>query len=400
MGKSLKRPALFLSISSTVLAVVMSLPARAASVDAPTAAFWTYISNRSNDIVPVNKNPILSYWENLSKSNSEYLSSLDQSVKTIEEQRTRSIDPTDLKALTASADQTAKLAQEVVRNMKLHIELRAGLPTSDRIQREAPFLNEVMTKALWLRAYSNEEQKLLAAAVKDASLGEKIRQVEAHRLASYSAFQAYQSATNRSGLSRAQDALDTVRSADFVYRSQSHSDAEQRDHVFELYGQLLDETTLVGYGASTFGLTIPERLSIYLYSGGLYMLVNGGLWNGGDDEARNRDFVTYLNLALRKLPDLKAVVYRKAHVGADQLALQTIGASVVFKGFTSTSVDNGYKSTANVTYIIQSLHGHRIQSFSYHTVENEVLFASGSQFTVTDRHEFPDGRTEISLSEK
>ena len=169
--------------------------------------------------------------------------------------------------------------------------------------------------------------------------------------------------------------------------------------LIDSYAARLDEETRTGFGAPVYQLTVLERVALENYTGGFYMAVNPALWSG-KDLASLQPFVDYLSSALSHLPDYHGVVFRKIKMDDTQLAQHAVGQIVTYKGFTSTSIDDGFQSSArNVVLKIHSEHGHFIAPYSVHFSESEVLFDADTSFKVIARKTRDDGKIEIELVE-
>ena len=149
----------------------------------------------------------------------------------------------------------------------------------------------------------------------------------------------------------------------------------------------LAKVTATGYG-QRYGLSDPEIAARYAYT------TSDGTWGyrplntalRSQEAVKVAAFADYrdtLNAGLAKLPDHVGEVRRGTTLTQRELARYVQGATVTEHDFTSASVGRAAFG-GNVEFVIESLHGKRIQSWSAYSGEREVLFAAGTRFTVTD----------------
>ena len=164
----------------------------------------------------------------------------------------------------------------------------------------------------------------------------------------------------------------------------------------------LAKITATGYG-QRYGLSDAEIAARYAYT------TSDGTWGYRKFNAalRSRDphkvaaFADYrdtLNAALAKLPDHRDTVRRRTRLAANELAVYRVGDVVTEEGFTSSSVGQAAFG-GPVEFVIESLHGKRIQSWSAFPGEREVLFAAGTRFRVLQVEQHGGGRYTVYLRE-
>ncbi|WP_433197374.1 ADP-ribosyltransferase [Nocardia sp. CA-107356] len=157
--------------------------------------------------------------------------------------------------------------------------------------------------------------------------------------------------------------------------------------------------------ANEIGLTDEEFGVLRRYTGSGYKDLNEALRRGDltpEQAARVRE----INAALDKFPDYEGVVTRRTTLPSNVLDQYQQGANVTEAAFTSTSrsADAAFDGTTEFNIISKT--GKNIEDVSDHGPygarnEMEVLFKSGTQFTVTNRVVDPATmRTVITLVER
>jgi hypothetical protein len=138
-------------------------------------------------------------------------------------------------------------------------------------------------------------------------------------------------------------------------------------------------------GAAVAGsLSDADAAALADYTGDGYKDMDQALWGTRPLTPGAAERIVSLSRALRKLPDYRGTVLRGAALDDDQLARYVPGATVTHHAFTSADRVAPFKG--NVVFLIQSLHGKSIRSWSsYRDREDEVLFDRGTRFTVIDR---------------
>ena len=157
--------------------------------------------------------------------------------------------------------------------------------------------------------------------------------------------------------------------------------------------------------ADDHGLTHEEIVAIYAYSRQDYADMNAGL-RGQDPEqlAAYRAQIAVTNAALAKLPAARGSVFRRVKAG-DWLDDYQEGATISEKAYTSTSNDYdtmlGHAGEGSVEFVMRSRTGRDITQLSGKgELENEVLFAPGTRFRVTNRTVEDDGTIVIYMDEE
>lgn len=154
-----------------------------------------------------------------------------------------------------------------------------------------------------------------------------------------------------------------------------------------LYERCCAEANLDNDEEDDFGLTLSERLAIWVYSStddGWYARINGELWNGPCSEGVLL-FAEVLDAALDKLPPYEGQVYR-GYTASDLDAFLDqygVGALIRWPGFTSSSLDPEKAFAGNVLFIIRSQSGRILGDYADKPFEDEVLFPKGSLYLVT-----------------
>lgn len=90
---------------------------------------------------------------------------------------------------------------------------------------------------------------------------------------------------------------------------------------------------------------------------------------------------------------------RKAGLTKEELAKYKRGEIVQEEAFTSTSADGEAAFSGPHHFVVQSRHGKRIQPYSGHPREREVLFPPSARFLVTDVDPLRNGKVEIEMME-
>ena len=180
---------------------------------------------------------------------------------------------------------------------------------------------------------------------------------------------------------------------------------QERDETFKK-----NFSKLTGYGFEGYLERIPnkeqrgnlsdaELVAIRSYTEQAFRFLNKALREGGSEASKYRNFVEVLNSALSKLPNYTGEVGRGTSLPADALAEHQVGATLIYKAFTSTSTETGHDEIHR--FIIRSKTGKRIAPFSVFSGEDEVLFRSGTRFRVVSRkeHTGKEGVVEFVLDE-
>ena len=131
------------------------------------------------------------------------------------------------------------------------------------------------------------------------------------------------------------------------------------------------------------GLSETEYFAIRSYTGSGFRPINAGLRLGvkrKPDQFDIQPIVDMTDSGLSKLPNFTGFVNRGGELPADQRAQHTVGATVVYPAFTSTSRGNGFGSRDR--FVIQSYTGKSIDRLSRFNNEEEVLFRPGARFKI------------------
>ncbi len=169
------------------------------------------------------------------------------------------------------------------------------------------------------------------------------------------------------------------------------------------YGEFLTPAKAkIAAGAPRHAMTDPELVSVYAYTTSDtrwgYSPLNEALRSG--DEARIANVENYrdtLNAALARLPDQPGTVKRGAMLPESVLERYSVGAVVTEDAFTSTSTGPGFSGPHR--FLIYSRHGKRIEPYSAHPSEHEVLFAAGTRFEVYEIKPGDGGQVTIYMEE-
>jgi hypothetical protein len=184
------------------------------------------------------------------------------------------------------------------------------------------------------------------------------------------------------------------------------------------------ESDIVGQGEQG-GLTEAQRTAFRIFTGPDYGYINPATvvnrnWlqankagrytkdafvkpRGNADEAQlDKDRMSegvlhagMLDRAMKQLPPYEGTVYRGQAVDEDELRGWTVAKEVVFKTMTSTSKNEATARTfardntkpakpKQLVYIIENSGGRDISEFSQVKVEDEIMVAAGTRFTMTD----------------
>ena len=108
-------------------------------------------------------------------------------------------------------------------------------------------------------------------------------------------------------------------------------------------------------------------------------------------------FVPILNKGLERLRVYKGKVVRGATLPPEELKKHVVGAVVVYRAYTSTSISNGFGGLHQ--FVIHSKTGRYIDPFSASGGEREVLFKPGTAFKVLSVTKRKDGSTLFVLDE-
>jgi hypothetical protein len=135
------------------------------------------------------------------------------------------------------------------------------------------------------------------------------------------------------------------------------------------------------------GLTAAERLALWIYTNftsNWYAELNRELWSGAPNLAAVA-FAQILNSAIGKLPAHVGSVYRGIESRDLEALLGThhYGATVIWPGFTSSSIDRSEAYFGDVLFVIKSRNGRALGLYAHNHNEREVLFPSGTRFHVT-----------------
>ncbi len=134
-------------------------------------------------------------------------------------------------------------------------------------------------------------------------------------------------------------------------------------------------------GFQSCGLSTAEVVAIIWYCGSGYGSLNGALRS--TDPAvieKYKPFKDTLNAALKKLSPYEGYTTRGSQLPDSIRAQHTVGNVVNYSAFTSTSLTHGFGGTD--VFIIKSKTGRYVGSYSQSYSENEVLFASDTQFKI------------------
>lgn len=168
-------------------------------------------------------------------------------------------------------------------------------------------------------------------------------------------------------------------------------------------------------GLAGCNLTNPEIASIHGYTTSDrscgYTQMNGALRNyktGDTSLGPLESVIKSATTGLDKLPDYGGPVFRvmSGSIESHRSIMNQYQKGVIIaeKGFTSTShavpesLTQGTYSGQHA-FLIESLHGKKIESLSANPNEAEVLFKPCSRFEVTDRIEHPSGSVLIKMRE-
>lgn len=127
-----------------------------------------------------------------------------------------------------------------------------------------------------------------------------------------------------------------------------------------------------------------ERWAVYEYTKWQYKELNRALRTG---DITPKVFALYMPLVhgLMQLPQFQGVVYRAAKTAYEaNLKTTTIGSTIEFKGFTSTSTNTNYfdDPSYDVHLIIKTKTGRSVKDCSNAPGEDEVLLFPNSKFLI------------------
>jgi hypothetical protein len=141
-------------------------------------------------------------------------------------------------------------------------------------------------------------------------------------------------------------------------------------------------------GPDAAGLSAADRLSIWVYTSHFsawYVQINSELWSGAPSAAV-AGFTRILNNALKKLPNYQGLVFRgyeSRNFTAD-LAKYTVGATITWPGFTSTTTDPNEAYDGNMLFTIYCRSGRILGDYADVPAEQEVTFVTDTKFRVLD----------------
>jgi len=153
-----------------------------------------------------------------------------------------------------------------------------------------------------------------------------------------------------------------------------------------LYERCCAEAELDDNAIDPNGLTVSERLAIWIYSStddDWYERINDELWHP-PESAEVAALSQLINAALQKLPVHAGLTYR-GYYAADLdpfLAMFEPTAVIRWPGFTSSSVVPEKAFSGNILFAIRSQNGRILGLYADKPDEEEVLFKSGSRFVV------------------
>jgi hypothetical protein len=134
-------------------------------------------------------------------------------------------------------------------------------------------------------------------------------------------------------------------------------------------------------------LTKWERLALWLYTttnGPWFNTINAPLREGRPRDAALIVVTECLASAVQKLPTHKGIVWRGIRVPDLAAFLEEVERKpeIVWRAFSSASIDETQADAGNVLFIIESHAGRRIGLYAEIWEEQEVLFVPGSRFRV------------------
>ena len=166
------------------------------------------------------------------------------------------------------------------------------------------------------------------------------------------------------------------------------------------FDELLDKAKgRIDAGAPRRGLTDPELVAIYRYTGSGHDRLNRAL--ASDDVGRIKNvenFKRTLQAALDKLPDEAGTFWRGVDLTEAGRARYVVGETVTEPFFTSTAASPEKAFDGNTRFIIHGKRGKNVIRYSQHPKEKERLFIADTRFKVlaADRE---NGRWVIQLRE-
>lgn len=128
----------------------------------------------------------------------------------------------------------------------------------------------------------------------------------------------------------------------------------------------------------TCGLEGREVAAIHYYTSSGYMCFNQFIWK--KEEGPVSGGVETLDEALEKLPKVVGFVQRGTELPSFIREQHTVGATVTYDAFTSTSTGSGFSDSDN--FLIYSQTGRPVMSLSSISEEDEVLFQTKTKFRV------------------
>jgi NAD:arginine ADP-ribosyltransferase len=159
-----------------------------------------------------------------------------------------------------------------------------------------------------------------------------------------------------------------------------------------------DALSTVNYRkAGTCAMTPEELTAVKYYSDSGYGCMNSYLREQTKKNENLEPLIEAMNSGLSKLPNYLGVVRRGGNLPASVRAKHTVGSTVDYPAFTSTSTAAGFGS--NDLFMIYSQTGKPIMGFSSHAGEHEVLFRSGAKFKVLDVQNDGKGRSYFVMKE-
>lgn len=132
-------------------------------------------------------------------------------------------------------------------------------------------------------------------------------------------------------------------------------------------------------GVETCQMTDAELLAIAYYTGDGYRVLNQSLRQQENLE-EVKPVITLVNSGLDKLKSYRGYVRRGTNMPAEFLAQHEIGADLIYTGYTSTSLGDGF--SAQYKLVIFSQTCKYLDPISSVKGENEVLCKPGTQFHI------------------
>lgn len=160
--------------------------------------------------------------------------------------------------------------------------------------------------------------------------------------------------------------------------------SDSKDQYFKIkedLNQIIEETKSLPF-LEDHNLTLNEKISIYLYTARYSSFMNTTLKYGSDEDLKKvLPLICSADSGLSKIENYHGPVIRWDNVANPETVYQK-GQLLVWKAFGSTSYDLNFKWGLQTKFIIQSLTGKKIDSYSAHPHEKEVLFRPNTQFIV------------------